>query len=370
MGFRREVLCIEGMGQEKKNIKYIDIARDAGVTNSVVSSLFSGNYYEKRKGAVVGIAKETRKRIWKSCRKLGYRPADPVLFMEIYPEEADVIFLLNKTAGGFANNFYSMILNGLVDEAERHDVNLMLGWFDNEVDYCVHPDQAPRAVKVNPTGKFVLAGTPNYSLVLSLLQRGAKVVYLSRYVEVAGVVSLVPDYFNAAKMAITRLHEMGHERIGAVAASHFHEQGFHTRELVRGCAEAFRALGQEFSFADVIYPGPDAERREAARQLFTGAKAPTAVFCFDDSVATGLVQHATGWGMKIPDDLSIIGCNDERIGVSLEPHLSTVHLPIYEMGRRAFERVTQCAVQGVPEKAELEVWPVHLVERASARARG
>ena len=347
------------MADGNKTIRNVDIAREAGVANSVVSSYFSGNYYDKRKGAVVGISKETKERIQRACRTLGYRPTDPSLFMEMYPDEADVIFLLNKQSGTFANKFFSRILDGLVEEAQTDQVNLCLGWFETDIDYCVQSDKVPRVVKNNPTGKYVLAGQPNYSLILYLLQSGARVAYIARHIQISGMISIVPDYCNAAKMALNYLKDCGHEGIAVVAERHFHENDYHTGQLVKGCAEILSG----FSYGDVLPCGYNDGQLELLRRIFKADDAPTGVFCFDGATAIGLMRNLTPMGVRIPEDLSIIiCCNDEEYGLEMNPYMTGVELPMYRIGQSAFRAVTRFAVEGPPSSAELEVWPVKLFE--------
>lgn len=354
------------MARQKRGVKLVDIARDAGVANSVVSSLFSGNYYGNSKGAVVGIGEETKKRIWQTCRKLGYRPADPILQMEIYPEEADVVFLLNKHSGGLHNNFYSMVLDGLGEETEQHNVKLTLGRFENDIDYLDRPSELPPVVQNNPTGKYVLAGLPNYSLILTLIRSQAKIIYVSRHIDVAGVVSLAPDYYSAAKLAVSRLIDLGHRRIVIFAAEHFRHQGYSTKEMVRGCAEVMGKIGVPFKHENLIHTGQGPERTfEIMKTVFNVPNPPTAAFCFDDFTATIILKNAMMLGIKVPTELSLIGCNDEKICQSLEPSLSTVRLPMHAIGRAAYDRVTKSAVEGIPSSAELDIFPVELINRDS-----
>lgn len=354
----------------RRNVKHVDIAREAGVANSVVSALFSGNYYEKRRSAAVGIGKETRKRIWEACRRLNYRPMNSVLFMEIYPEEADIVFLLNKVTGGFANDFFSLILDGLSDRAEGLDVNLVLGWFESGIDYWSSRASLPQPVKNHPTGKFVLAGTPNLSLIRALLREGAKVLYVGRRVDLDSVISLVPDYRAAARLAITRLIELGHREIEVIAASYFLRDAYNTCEFVAGCAEAFRLVDRTFTGDDLLYPDSPKQAEFEAKVRSQTADAPTAAFFLDDATAVLFQRKVLDWGLRLPEQFSMIGCNDQKMTATVEPRLSTVRFPMREVGHRAFDRITQAAVEGCPEGAELEVWPVELVERHSVAARG
>jgi LacI family transcriptional regulator len=111
--------------------------------------------------------------------------------------------------------------------------------------------------------------------------------------------------------------------------------------------------------------------RDAAEQLFERHPDVTAAFCFNDQMAMGLYQVAALRGVRVPDDLSVVGVDNlELVAGALLPSLTTIALPHYEMGRWAIEQVERLLEQE-------DATPVHeryrcaLVERDSvARPRG
>ena len=105
--------------------------------------------------------------------------------------------------------------------------------------------------------------------------------------------------------------------------------------------------------------------REAALPLLRDADRPTAVFCFNDQMAMGVYQAAQRCGVRIPDELSVIGVDDLRIvAAALDPALTTVALPHYEMGRRAVEMMVSLIDGSVLPGATTTMTCV-LVRRAS-----
>jgi LacI family transcriptional regulator len=105
--------------------------------------------------------------------------------------------------------------------------------------------------------------------------------------------------------------------------------------------------------------------REAALQLLAGSEPPSALFCFNDQMAMGAYQAAGHLGLKIPDDLSIVGVDNlELIADALWPGLSTMALPHYEMGRWAVHKLlNELENPGAPRVHEKIACP--LVERDS-----
>jgi len=330
----------------RKAVRIADIAKKAGVSPGVVSSFFNGRMYGEDTSSVIGVGEETRKRILSTCRDLDYRPADPVLRAKIYPEETDVVFLLNESiAEGIENNFFSLILSGIEKAASTAGVKVSFTCFSPTADYLSSPNLLPPVVQEGATFKFILGGEVNYSLVLALKQRGCAVAYLNRLLDIEGVVSVVPDYYRAASTAIENLYALGHRRIRVVAEAYFNPSSYNCRELIRGCSAGFAKCGLPFSEEDICFkatPGPEPGH----------------------SSAHTVYQAAREHGLRIPEDLSVFGCNDDRSARYMTPPLSTIHLPTRRIGAHAFEEVSKMAA-GKPASASPIILPVEPVLRES-----
>jgi LacI family transcriptional regulator len=105
------------------------------------------------------------------------------------------------------------------------------------------------------------------------------------------------------------------------------------------------------------------------RRLLDLAKPPTAVFIGSDVVALGAIDAIHSRGLRIPDDISVIGFDDVSLGKYLRPPLTTVHLPAYDLGRKASEMVLQI-IGGQPLATKQVRLPTELLIRHStARVR-
>ncbi len=175
--------------------------------------------------------------------------------------------------------------------------------------------------------------------------------------------SVVPDEVAAAETAVEALVQAGHSRIGMlgngddIPATHGRLQGFQNalgRHGLRFNPELVTA-----GVADT--PGG----REAALELLQRPDRPTGLFCFSDRVAMGAYQAAAALGLRIPEDLSIVGTDNlELIAAALWPGLTTVALPHYEMGRWAVTRLLD-DIEGPETAAVQEVLSCPLIERGS-----
>ena len=80
------------------------------------------------------------------------------------------------------------------------------------------------------------------------------------------------------------------------------------------------------------------------------------------------MRNLSQLGIQVPENLSIVSCKeDEKYSSGISPHVTGIALPMYAIGKSAFQQVTKLAVEGLPRDAALEMWPVHLVERGSVR---
>ncbi|GAA4442833.1 LacI family DNA-binding transcriptional regulator [Actinokineospora soli] len=152
----------------------------------------------------------------------------------------------------------------------------------------------------------------------------------------AGVAWVVPDEEGGARAAITELLDAGHTRIGYLT-DEADVPAVHLR------LASVRATLAEAGLEPLVSSTPDsnaAEGRTAAARLLALPDPPTALFCYNDRMAMGAYRAAREFGLRIPDDLSVVGFDDqEHVADGLAPGLTTVALPHYEMGVWAAERV-------------------------------
>ena len=342
------------------------IAQAAGCSAAAVSSFLSGRYYGLDRRRSIGISPALRAHLLTTCRRMRYRPDDPAVLARIYPEEGDFAFLLDDAvADGVANPYYSRMLRGLAAAAAATRAHILFAQFNASFDYLACDEALPKLLSSGRATKCALAGAPNYSLLLALQRRGLAAVYLSRAVSLPGIVSVVPDHADAARQGVRRLLELGHRRILIAAEPYFLPGAYFADELTRGVAEAMAAAGVPFNPSDVVRGTTPADARPNPFLMALRARRPrpTAAFCFNDITALGLVRAALAGGLRVPQDLSVIGCQDDQPAVAAHPFLSTVHFPGEEIGARAAGELAAAFDRQPDAPARRIVLPVRLVER-------
>ncbi len=357
------------------------IAQAAGASPAAVSSFYNDRYYAKDRRHAIGLSQRTCQRILDASRALGYQPADPSWRVRLYPETGDFCFLLSQGAGdGFANEYFSRMVTGvmrrLAGPPPRH---LVCAQFDDNVDYLTNEDALPACIRAGTTSRYLLAGSPNYSLLAVLARSGFPVVYLSRYVALPGVCSVVPDFADASRQVVEHLAGLGHRHIAVVSPHYINRpSGWNALEFTRGLSEAMAAAGLPFDPArDVLEllahapAGATASTDRVLADLTARQPVPTAVFCLDDWAAMELLRAARNAGLDVPGRLSIVGCNNIQGTASLHPSLTTVNIPGEQMGATGFDEVEAMlrAGGGSPEPRQI-TQAVELIKRESSAPPG
>jgi LacI family transcriptional regulator len=360
-----------------KRITLDAVATAAGVSKAAVSVLLNGRTTAETGGTGVGLSASTRKNIIEAARRLGYKPLNPESFLRLYPEQGHYCFLLSRTARQGFDQYFIEILRGLVDAIDGQSLNVHLAQFDPDVDYLAEPQKLPYALQGGVTNKFVFAGAPNYSLLMAVIERGHQAMYLSRVLDTRGVASAAPDYEQAGYLGVKHLIEMGHRRIALGAEYYFSLQtglNYHTTRLLAGSRRALAEAGlPSGDAAEVLFskePSPD-RHSTIVKELWSlpPEKRPTGVFCFCDYTASRLLRSAVEMGIRVPQELSVVGCNDQPVSREMSPALTTIHFPLRELGRMAVQHMGRVD-SGEAVATSQYILPVSLLPRESVARPG
>jgi len=188
------------------------------------------------------------------------------------------------------------------------------------------------------------------------------------YVRIAAVPLDSPDRMvvshdgDGAAEAARHLADLGHRRIALILGPTTFRSSLERR---RGFEAGLAERGLTLDPALIKSAGYTYETGlEAARELFALADRPTAVFALNDEMATGVYRAAREAGLQVPQDVSVVGFDDAPIATRIWPTLSSVRLPLRDMGRMAGEMLAPNGILD-PEAAH-EVWPQLVVRESSA----
>jgi DNA-binding LacI/PurR family transcriptional regulator len=321
----------------------IDVARCAGVSQSTVSLVLSG----KGRGRV---SAATAERVRECARELGYRPNVAAQALRLGSSRAVALLVPDMT-----NPFFARVLRGAQRAAAEAGYIVILVDTQNDRHWESQSFEALRAGPVDGYLLFEVAAP-------EALGPDDNVVMMET--EAPGRPSVRFDGEAGAAAAFEHLVGLGHRRIGHLAAA-FRALTFEDRERARR-----RVLSQAGL-------DPGAQPRITTPITIDDARAnglalldekPTAVFCDDDVIAAGLYLAARDRGVRIPDDVSVVGFDDMDFARVLYPPLTTVALDAGLLGSRSFELLEE-RMSGKPTQ-ERVVLPAELLVRGStARCR-
>ncbi len=297
-----------------------DVAAQAGVSISTVSLVMNG------KGAV---ADTTRQRVQTAARRLGYTPSHSARGLAA-GRTGNIGFVLREDHFRRSEPFYTRVFLGAEFEARRRGHYVLLATIPDAYDAAAH---TPRFLREHSVDGVVVAGGVDDAFLTDLARTGIPFV-LADYAW-PGATAVELDNEGGAASVAAHFVAQGHRSFGFVGADPRHpslaarQDGF-----ARALAGAGYALpGSHIAMGD----GPPDRRSGAdlAERLLDLADRPTAVFCANDALALGFIEAALALGLRVPDDLAVVGFDDVEAAALSTPPLSTVRVYKEQLGEVA-----------------------------------
>jgi len=334
-----------------------EIARRCGVSPSTVSLVLNQK---------PGASAATRDLILETARQLGY--AEPKGRLPAQNLSLNTLGLLVKTDYNKhqlppSNPFYSKVIAGVDLACQSLGINLLFAMLP--VDENNRPLKLPPLLENNLADGLLMAGAFLDETVSSVLrERQVPVILVDGYSDTESYDMVVSDNFRAAYQAVEYLLRLGHRQIGFVggAADCYPSLGERRNGYLRALKEHEIA---EAYLADCNIVNSSGE--EEAIELLTQNPQITALFGVNDETALGCMRAARRLGLRVPEDLSIIGYDDTDLAQRASPPLTTMHVDTVAMGQGAVQLLLLRMRQPEAARITLEVHPV-LVERESTAA--
>lgn len=331
-----EPAASEGMSRgAAERTKMEDIARIAGVSVSTVSRALAGS------PRVMG---DTRARIEAAVRQTGYVVNQVAQGLRL--QRSRQLLVLLPT---IANPFFGEIVQGVEEAAQAAGYGVLVG--STEGNAGREAVLARQLHTGGVDGLILLTGHIPASLEAHVAR--GQVVAVSETIPGQDLPTIGIDNEAAAAVAVLHLRERGHRRIGHIAGP---EGNVLTAQRVRGWRQG---MG-EGEIAPVFGDFTIGSGEVAMQRLLAGAARPTAVFCANDEMAIGALKAVRRAGLRVPEDISVVGFDDISFAAFTDPPLTTIRQP-----RRAFGHAAVAALlEGVvPGKLAFE-----LIVRASTAA--
>jgi len=290
-----------------------DVAEKAGVSIATVSKVINNTGR---------ISDKTRKKVNLIMNELNYHPS--FVASALTGKRTQTIGLLIPN---IANPFYSEFARNLEDRAHELGYSIVIC----STDYNEEKEKkyVSLLMRKQVDGFIITSGFTNVGLIQEVIDQKIPVALIAYSIPTLSLNSIGIDDYKAGYQATAHLAELGHKRIAVIA-----ETVQSSNDRVRGYKDALKEYQLEFDINLYIETKATVEDGEIATdKLLNVEEPPTAIFAFNDILAIGTMQCAKKRGLSIPENLSVIGCDNTIL--ALIPSLTTMGQPLREMGHEA-----------------------------------
>ncbi len=310
-----------------------EVARAAGVSISTVANVLS-------RPAIV--APETRRRVEQAIHRIGYVRNGPARQLRGLPSP-----IVGSVILDLANPFFAELNRGIEDRLAEAGCLVLACSTDLQPTkekqiLDLLQEQAVRGIIISPIG-------PDPTVLEEMSRRGTPVVLLDHPRDRLDLCAVAVDDVLGGRLAADHLISLGHRRIAYLGG--MVEPGTVTRRR-EGIRQALVAAGLDPDEAIIdlrmsIHPPPLVDAAAAmAEQILEVRPVPTALLCLNDTAALGVLQGLNARGVRVPEDISVVGYDDLRFAAGLAPPLTTVNQPKYQLGRAAADLLMDEAQPG------------------------
>jgi LacI family transcriptional regulator len=295
----------------------VDVARAAGVSPATVSRVLNGS--ER-------VSAERAERVRQAAGALGYQPFGPARALRRQRTQVWAVVIAD-----IENPFFTSMVRGIEDVAHAEDHRLVLCNTDEDIDKQSDYFEVVAAERM--AGAIVALASSDDSALDRLLDRGIAVVTVDRRPNRDGLDSVVVDNRLGAQLATTHLLDSGSTRVACITGPNRVPTA---PERLEGYRDAIRAVGGTVERALIRR----ANYREdggyrAARSLLEGDDPPDSILVANNLMSLGALRAIRELGLAVPADVAMVGFDEAPWTPLLDPPLTVVEQPSYELGRQA-----------------------------------
>lgn len=329
-----------------QNIKMSDVAKKANVSTATVSRVLSNPAVVKE---------ETRRKVMEVIEELQYRPH--VIARQFRTQETKMVLVV---VPDITSIFFSEVLRGIEHAAVSRNYQVVLGDSENNLE---REKQYVDLLYQKQVDGVILLTAKLPKEMLEQLASEFPIVLACEYYDGIDVPTVSIDNIGSARKATEHLVHLGHKRIGHISGP---AGIILSRDRLQGYKEALQNNGLLVDEA-YIAEGPltieSGYRR--MKMLLSLDNPPTAVFVYNDEMAWGAIKAVKDHGLRIPEDIAVVGFDNLKISEVVEPHLSTIEQPKYLIGKKSMELLLQL-IHGKPLEKKNYVLNSSLIVRHSS----
>jgi LacI family transcriptional regulator len=324
-----------------------DVASVAGVSVATVSRMLNGT---------LELPAETKKRIQDAIRDLNYQPNPHARRLSLGRSET-----IGLVVPDIANPFFAMFVAAVEEEADRRGLSVALNATLNRPGREIAYLQSITRNYID--GLIFLTNHPDDGRLADLINRTGRVVVVDEDVPGATAPKLFGDNEAGGYLAGGHLAEHGHRNVLFVGGP---EEMVSTRRRFSGLERAMRkTFGSDATIEAYKGDYTASFGRQAARRFIAEKCRATAIFATSDEIAVGLMEVFQAEGVRVPDDVSVVGFDDVGPLHLFAPPLTAIRQPVRALGQRALSLLLETNWQEREPHATEEVLPVEIVVRKS-----
>jgi LacI family transcriptional regulator len=331
---------------KKNSVRIDDVARLARVSTATVSRTLGNPDLVKP---------DTAKAVLDAVSKLGYVAHGHGRALASRKSR-----VIGAILPSLQNSIFAVTISAIQETLRDHGYMLIVAC--SEYDQAGEINLVTQMIERGVDG-LILTQTLHRPEVFSLLERnGLPHVFTWAYDSTGNLPAIGFDHRRASSLVTRHLLALGHREFGVIATTTSGNRN--SRDRLDGVIETLEDAGITLSASQVREATFSyADGRRAFRLIFETNPPPTALICLNDMLAIGAMAEAVNMGLVVPRDLSVVGCEDLEVAASVNPPLTTVRYPSWEMGHVAANAICSLiADKPLPDRTKFDT---ELIVRAS-----
>lgn len=328
--------------------KIHDVAKRANVSIATVSRVLNSSRHK--------VSVETAERVRQAVKELDYRPNALARALQMSKTMTVGVIIPD-----ISNHYYAEIVRGIQKVADREGYNIILQNTDRNQDRIVKSIHLLTEKVVD--GIIFSGGTISGYEPLSAIQKlRNRVVVIGRHD--VNFPAIMVDNISGAALAVQHLIDLGHSRIGFIGWA---ENSTTAADRLSGYTGALAQNSCRFD-PSLVRKGKltPASGYSEAKKLLSRKKRPTAIFAGNDLMAFGVIYAAIEMGMRVPEDLAVVGFDNIPLSSFFVPPLSTVEIPMFALGANSMETLIDLIAD--KKTSRIKLYKTKLIARKSSSA--
>ncbi|MGI2328229.1 LacI family DNA-binding transcriptional regulator [Planococcus sp. YIM B11945] len=326
---------------QKRKITIEDVAKAAGVSISTVSRVMNNNYHH--------MAEETKQKVLDAISALDYRPNALAKGLKQMKTNSIGLILAN-----LQNPFWLLVLEGIEDACQEAGYSLLI--LNSRDDIEKEGNNVKEFLMRQLDGMIINPADGENALFNVLVDEQFPLVFLNRKVAGLNADTVVVDNVRGTTLAINHLVSLNKKKIAIFL---YPTSGISPRlERIEGYKKALTEHGLEVDDSLIKIVENKDDCLEHIKQLFAGDEKPDAIFSTNNMLTLVILDALGELGIKVPEDISLLGYDETEWSKHLSPPLTTIKQPAYEMGRGAAERL----IQSIKTNRQEEQWEPETIQ--------